>query len=72
MSKFEAIGQPCFNVSHYETLRISLKYPNRTEIIFHSSDIISAKNVIDAPHHLKINYYVNFLGRLGSNGFQLI
>ena len=24
------------------------------------------------PHHLGMNYYVNFLGRLGSNGFQLI
>ena len=23
-------------------------------------------------HQLGINYYVNFLGRLGSNGFQLI
>ena len=22
-------------------------------------------------HHLEISYYVNFLGRLGSNGFQL-
>ena len=22
-------------------------------------------------HHLGMNYYVNFLGRLGSNGFQL-
>ena len=24
-----------------------------------------------AAHHLEISYYVNFLGRLGSNGFQL-
>jgi hypothetical protein len=23
------------------------------------------------PHHLGMNYYVNFLGHLGSNGFQL-
>ena len=23
------------------------------------------------PHHLEISYYVNFLGHLGSNGFQL-
>ena len=23
------------------------------------------------PHHLGMNYYVNFLGRLSSNGFQL-
>ena len=23
-------------------------------------------------HHLEMNYYVNFLGHLGSNGFQLI
>ena len=23
-------------------------------------------------HYLEMNYYVNFLGRLGSNGFQLI
>ena len=22
-------------------------------------------------HHLRMNYYVNFLGCLGSNGFQL-
>jgi hypothetical protein len=24
----------------------------------------------DHAHHLGMNYYVNFLGRLGSNGFQ--
>jgi hypothetical protein len=23
-----------------------------------------------SPHHLGMDYYVNFLGRLGSNGFQ--
>ena len=30
-------------------------------------------NCSDAAHshHLGINYYVNFLGHLGSNGFQL-
>ena len=27
--------------------------------------------VVEKAHHLEINYYVNFLGRLGSNGFQL-
>ena len=27
---------------------------------------------VHAPHHLGINYYVNFLGCLGSNGFQPI
>ena len=26
----------------------------------------------DSAHHLGMNYYVNFLGRLGSNVFQLI
>ena len=25
----------------------------------------------NVPQHLEISYYVNFLGRLGSNGFQL-
>ena len=30
-------------------------------------------NMLDQSiaHHLGISYYVNFLGRLGSNGFQL-
>ena len=26
---------------------------------------------VRSPHHLGISYYVNFLGRLGRNGFQL-
>ena len=29
------------------------------------------KFVITYPHHLGMNFYVNFLGCLGSNGFQL-
>jgi hypothetical protein len=28
-------------------------------------------NVFDTSHHLEKNYYVNFLGGLGSNEFQL-
>ena len=31
-----------------------------------------AKKEAKISHHLGINYYVNFLGRLGSNRFQLI
>ena len=29
------------------------------------------KNLDILSHHLGINYYVNFLGHLGCNGFQL-
>ena len=28
-------------------------------------------SIIDETHHLGTCYYINFLGRLGSNGFQL-
>ena len=28
--------------------------------------------VFHLTHHLGMNFYVNFLGRVGSNGFQLI
>ena len=34
--------------------------------------VVCSTYVIYSAHHLGISYCVNFLGRLGSNGFQLI
>ena len=34
-------------------------------------DAYAVKTAAYEAHHLEISYYVNFLGHLGSNGFQL-
>ena len=39
---------------------------NESKLLFILSTLIKPY-----PHHFGISYYVNFLGRLGSNGFQL-
>ena len=36
-----------------------------------SSSALKIIHSASESHHLEISYYVNFLGRLGSNGFQL-
>ena len=60
--------------------KIDLKtpeYPKGREIVVIANDIShqigmsQIKNPLNATHHLGICYYVNFLGHLGSNGFQL-
>ena len=44
-----------------------------TDVLYFEHPLLETSVIAQSnPHQLGMNYYVNFLGHLGSNGFQLM
>ena len=58
----------------FSAVSLTTNMPKNSFILFFPEKTLTLidKHDLNCTHHLGMNNYVNFLGRLGSNGFQLI